>query len=392
MYSPPVTFVMLSFESTISLSIILPRQGKSLTGKLFFYSKSMIMKTHYTILFIAFFQLALAGQTCLPTGITFTAQSQIDAFTSNYAGCREVGGTIFIQGASIKNLDSLIHLERISGELYITGNDSLEHLLGLSNLQSVGMAVRVQNNPRLKDLDGLEQLTTVEGDYFYIGNNQNLLNIEGLEGLDSVAGIFQVWGSDSITSLHGLEQLRWVGNTLAVFNNPSLQSLDGLNGLEYVGYDLRIENNASLQDISSLNHPVEVDAALVILNNPMLADCAVQAVCEYLAAPASFVAISNNGSGCQSLEAVELSCMSSTEDKTGIADVHIFPNPTSGQLSFWPAELQFESLRVRDVAGKIVLSEMSAANTLDLSALDAGFYWVEMISKDWSVTQPVVKK
>jgi len=350
------------------------------------------MKTQCTILFIAFFQLALAGQNCLPAGITFTAQSQIDGFTSAYPGCKVVGGTVFIQGASIKNLDSLIHLERVSGELYITGNDSLLHLRGLSNLQSVGMAMRVQNNPSLKELDGLEQLTAVEGDFFYVGNNQNLLNIEGLEGLDSVAGIFQVWGHDSITSLHGLEQLRWVGNTLAIFENVSLESLDGLDGLEYVGNDLRIENNTILNDITALHHAVDLNGPLVITGNSLLGDCAVQAICEYLVAPASFVAISGNSTGCNSVEAVETACMSSTEDKTGTPDIRIFPNPANGLLSFSPAGVQFESLRVRDVAGKLVLSQLNTANTLDLSALDAGFYWVEIIGKEWSATRPVIKK
>ncbi|MBK8424865.1 MAG: T9SS type A sorting domain-containing protein [Lewinellaceae bacterium] len=350
------------------------------------------MKTHCTILFIAFFQVALTGQTCLPAGITFTAQSQIDAFTMNYPGCRVVGGTVYIQGASIKNLDSLIHLERISGELYITGNDSLEHIRGLSNLQSVGLAMRVQNNPMLESLDGLEELTAVEGDFLYIGNNQQLRNIEGLERLDSVAGIFQVFGHDSITSLHGLEQLRWVGNTLAVFNNASLAVLDGLDGLEYVGNDLRIENNGLLHDLTALNHAVDLNGPLVITGNPLLADCAVQAICEYLVTPASFVAISNNSNGCQSVEAVESACMSSTENDLVRNAVRFFPNPTAGRLSFLPAGLQFESLRVRDVAGKLVLSQLNAANTLDLSALDAGFYWVEMIAREWSVTQPVIKK
>ncbi len=350
------------------------------------------MKTQCTILFIAFFQLALAGQNCLPAGITFTAQSQIDGFTSAYPGCKVVGGTVYVLGAGIKNLDSLIHLERISGDLLISNNDSLENLRGLANLQSVGLAMRVQNNPRLESLDGLEQLTAVEGDFFYVGNNDHVRDLEGLEKLDSVAGIFQVWGHDSITSLHGLEQLRWVGNTLAIFENVSLESLDGLDGLEYVGNDLRIENNTLLNDITALNHAVDLNGPLVITGNSLLGDCAVQAICEYLVAPASFVAISGNSTGCNSEEAVEDACMSSTEDKTGTPDIRIFPNPASGLLSFSPAGLQFESLRVRDVAGKLVLSQLNAANSLDLSALDAGFYWVEIIAREWSVTQPVIKK
>lgn len=350
------------------------------------------MKTHCTILFIAFFQLILNGQSCLPNGITFGAQSQIDGFTSAYPGCKVIEGTVYVLGPGIKNLDSLINVERVSGDLLITNNDSLENLLGLSNLQSVGLAMRVQNNPMLENLAGLDQLTAVEGDFFYIGNNNNIRSLEGLENLDSIAGIFHLWGHDSITSLHGLDHLRWVGDRLAIFENASLEVFDGLEGLEYVGNDLRIENNALLHDIAALNHSVQVDGPLVITDNPLLSDCAVQAVCEYLVAPASFVAISNNSTGCNSVEAVETACMSSTEDKTATPDIRIFPNPASELLSFSPAGVQFESLRVRDVAGKLVLSQLNATNTLDLNALDAGFYWVEIIAKEWSLTKAVVKK
>ncbi|MCC6279021.1 MAG: T9SS type A sorting domain-containing protein [Saprospiraceae bacterium] len=350
------------------------------------------MKTFISIFFIALFYVNLSGQNCLPAGITITAQSQIDQFPSNNPGCKTVGGTVFISGAGIKNIDSLIQLERISGDLLILNNDSLEHLLGLANLQSVGQAMRIQNNPVLENLDGLEELTTVEGEFFYVGNNSLLRDIQGLERLDSVAGIFQVFGHDSLTSLHGLEQLRWVGNTLAVFNHVSLGALDGLDGLEYVGYDLRIENNAVLQDISALNHPVQIDAALVITGNPLLGDCAVQAVCQYLAAPASFVAISGNNNGCQSVEDVEAACVSATGDLADLVDIRIFPNPTNGHLAFLPEGVQFETIRVRDIAGKTVLTAIKAANVLDLSALGAGFYWVDIIADQWRRTLPVVKK
>ena len=350
------------------------------------------MKTLFPILFLTFIHVNLSAQSCLPAGITITAQSQIDQFPSNNPGCKIIGGTVYILGAGIKNIDSLIQLERISGDLLITGNDSLEHLLGLSTLQSVGQAMRIQNKPRLESLDGLEKLTTVEGDFFYVGNNSHLRDIQGLEGLDSVAGIFQVWGHDSITSLHGLEQLRWVGNTLAIFENVSLASLDGLDGLEYVGNDLRIEENPLLHDIAALNHAVDLNGPLVITDNPMLGDCAVQAICQYLAAPASFVAITGNSTGCESTEVVEAACVSATDDLSKLADIRIFPNPTPGHLTVLPEGLQYEMIRIRDVAGKTVRTEIQSARALDLSALDAGFYWVDIIAEQWRRTLPVVKK
>ena len=57
-----------------------------------------------------------------------------------------------------------------------------------------------------------------------------------------------------------------------------------------------------------------------------------------------------------------------------------------------PEGVQFETIRVRDIAGKTVLTAIKAANVLDLSALGAGFYWVDIIADQWRRTLPVVKK
>ena len=42
---------------------------------------------------------------CLPEGITFTTQSQIDSFQVNYPGCTEIEGDLDLQGSGITNLN-----------------------------------------------------------------------------------------------------------------------------------------------------------------------------------------------------------------------------------------------------------------------------------------------
>lgn len=350
-----------------------------------------MLKTLFTIAFICI-QMMLFGQSCLPGGATFIEQAQIDNFAAANPGCKEIEGHVLVQGQNIKNLDGLMQLERISGDLYILNNDSLENLLGLANLKSVGHDMRIQSNAILEYLDGLEQLTAVEGDFFYIGENRILRSLEGLNHLDSVAGIFQVWGTDSLRSLQGLEALKWVGSRLSIFNNTQLDTLAGLSALTYVGDDFRLENNAILRDISVLQHAVEILGALAIIDNTLLSNCAVQAVCEYLQAPSSFIAITMNGIGCQSEEEVSSACMSATHDYPDRASISIFPNPASDQVTFLPETLTFDRVQIRDVAGRLLLSEKYTRNTLDISKLNPGFYWLEMLSPHWSAVQPLVKQ
>ena len=58
-------------------------------------------------------------QGCLPQGITFTAQEEIDNFQTNYPGCTEIEGDVTITGDNITNLYGLSVLTAVDGFLYI---------------------------------------------------------------------------------------------------------------------------------------------------------------------------------------------------------------------------------------------------------------------------------
>ncbi|MBU2650714.1 MAG: hypothetical protein KKA81_07255, partial [Bacteroidetes bacterium] len=57
----------------------------------------------------------LQSQHCLPEGITFYTQEQIDLFPSNYPGCTAIDGGVTVTGDFIQNLDSLMGLNTIGG-------------------------------------------------------------------------------------------------------------------------------------------------------------------------------------------------------------------------------------------------------------------------------------
>jgi hypothetical protein len=82
-------------------------------------------------------QNAQPCSTCLPEGITFTTQAQIDNFQTNYPNCTELEGDVIIEGRSIINLNGLSILESIGGSLYIYiyNNPALTSLTGLDNVE-----------------------------------------------------------------------------------------------------------------------------------------------------------------------------------------------------------------------------------------------------------------
>ncbi len=61
--------------------------------------------------FLLLSQTILFSQGCLPEGITFTTQEQINNFQTNYPGCTEIEGAVkllgHIEANSINNLNGL---------------------------------------------------------------------------------------------------------------------------------------------------------------------------------------------------------------------------------------------------------------------------------------------
>jgi len=68
-------------------------------------------------------------QPCLPEGITFTTQEQIDNFHTDYPSCNVIEGNVKIMGDDITNLNGLLGLKRVEGYLKL---DEPEALGGLS--------------------------------------------------------------------------------------------------------------------------------------------------------------------------------------------------------------------------------------------------------------------
>ena len=59
----------------------------------------------------------LFSQPCLPEGITFTTQAQIDNFQVNNPNCTEIEGDVLIEVNDITNLDGLDVIIAVSGNL-----------------------------------------------------------------------------------------------------------------------------------------------------------------------------------------------------------------------------------------------------------------------------------
>jgi len=276
-------------------------------------------------------QTVVFSQGCLPQGIAFTTQAQIDSFQINYPGCTQIEGDVVIQGFDISNLNGLNVLTSIGGGLHISGSmPSLPDLSGLNALTSIGGNFMI-NDLTIPDLSGLDALTTVAGDFLII-YMMGLESLTGLDALVSVGGDFEIATSNNLTSIAALSSLTTIGGVLGFGPLGSLTNLTGLEALTSIGGDasftaIGVENLTGLNSLTSIGGALVIQSShgisslsgldqlegssiesLVIIQNDVLTDCAIQPVCEYLAIPGGTVEIHDNSTGCNSQEEVQTAC------------------------------------------------------------------------------------
>jgi len=222
------------------------------------------MKTSIIIIqtiYFSLFAVVSFSQPCLPDGITFTTQLEIDDFQTIYPNCTEIEGDVTISGDSITSLYGLDVVTSIGGNLMIYENASLTSLIGLESLISIGStagsSIHIYNNDALTSLTGLEGLTSIDST-LEILDNDALINLTGLNNVTSIGGAIKIgessMGNQSMTSLTGLENIAFVGGFISISGNAALTSLTGLEGITSVMGSLYIDSNDALTSLEGLNN------------------------------------------------------------------------------------------------------------------------------------------
>jgi hypothetical protein len=344
-----------------------------------------------TWLFVLLSQITYS-QSCLPDGIEFTTQEQIDSYQVNYPGCTEIEGGVRIAGAEITSLEGLSVITSIGGFLYIIYCPSLSGLAGLENLTYVGGDLGIGSNSVLTSLEGLENIGFVGGTLFII-DQDSLTGLQGLEGVTAIEENLEIESNDLLTDLAGIANLTSVGDQLEIYNNSSLSNLTGLENMVSIGHALIIQNNSSLQSIIGVEN---VDGgslpSLWIYDNTSLSECAVESVCESLAEPGGNVYITNNAEGCNNEEEVLEACAVGVDQLTVDSKqltVSMFPNPAKGIVDFRFSIFDFRigrvMLKIYDVQGREMVSlldeiKLPGECTLpfDVSTLQPGIYFYRL--------------
>ena len=309
---------------------------------------------------IAEIQAACGATTpCLPEGIIFNTQQQIDNFHENYPICMHIEGNVEIVGTSISNLEGLNPLQSIGGYLRIHDSPLLNNLSGLSSLVSIGGTLKINNLP-IVNFTGLNALETVGGEV-HIVSLPNLLSLDGLDSLSAISGKLMISDNERLHQIDDLISLFQLYGALQVMNNDSLLNLFGLTNL----------NSATMSE-------------LFLFNNPQLSECDVLSICNFLTNPTGPCQIDLNSTGCNSIGEVQAACLTSVTELTSIQVLLLSPNPASSFITITiPQGQTIEEIIIHNQLGQKVLTTKPVNNVIDVSQLKPGIYFIDLAAKDW---------
>lgn len=360
---------------------------------------------------------ALTTLSC-PVSITFTSQTEIDAFPINYPGCTEIAGNVIIKesvAGDITNLTGLSQLVSIGSFLAVNETQSLTSLSGLDNVQTVGGHVDISKNAALENLEGLGVKTI--GGLFVVYENATLSSLEGLESLNTIVDHANIHDNPSLTSFKGLDSLSSIGGPFFIQNNNTLTSLEGLDNLTIIHGDFNIINNSALENLSSLNALTSIAGGVININNNAsltsllgldnlnpttisglnlvgsanLSYCNTLSICNYLVNPGNPATITGNAVGCNDRPEVEAACIVGVNNAFEKMIV-VSPNPTGGKIEI--TGLDKGDITVFDHYGRAILNvKDSAANpVINISAVPPGIYFLQIVNANQVATKRIVKE
>ena len=283
------------------------------------------MKKLFFLLIVFLIVISTQAQSCLPDGIYFRNQNEIDSFQINYPECTQIEGFVYIgdpRGESnITNLNGLSILTSIGGNLSVYFN-ALTSLTGLENLTSIGGSLSIGYNYALTSLTGLGNIDAGSITDLIISDNVSLSNcaaqcicdylaspngivniLNNASGCNNPPEVANACGNtlpclpygnyyfftqneidnfqtnypncteiegdvtingDDITNLNGLSALTSIAGKLSIAENYYLTSLTGLDNLTSIGGDFWIYQNSALTSLTGLDGLTSIGGGLDI--------------------------------------------------------------------------------------------------------------------------------
>jgi len=185
-------------------------------------------------------QITAAEDTVYPDNYIITDRSDL----IKLAKYNKINGNLTIDKTRLGNLDELINLKEIYGDLNIRWNHSLASLQGLSNLETVNGAVRFFDNNALRNFTGLNNIEYIGGELHFRWEDMD--NFDGFDKLREIGGNFVLHDNNKFSDLNGFGELATIRGDLYIQFNSRMNQISGFAFLKNIGGKLVIQENESL--------------------------------------------------------------------------------------------------------------------------------------------------
>ncbi len=280
----------------------------------------------------------------------------------------------------VKNLSGLENLKNIHGSFNcdLCGLQSINELTSLMN---IGGSI-VINHTNISNFNAFENITELAGD-LWISENSQIMDFSGFENLSSVAGDVSIFSNSQLLSLNNLNNLTEIGGNLSFFGNDQLADFKSLQSLNSIGGELKIKYNYMLTSLEGLENiePASI-SNLSVVSNTSLSTCAVKSICDYLANPNGVVEIENNGTGCNSEMELLAVCANGIADLNSSSPFIIYPNPAKKMITVESKNGNIiDKITLFNIVGQKIF-QGKQKNTIDISNIEHGIYFVEIFSEN----------
>jgi uncharacterized repeat protein (TIGR01451 family) len=224
--------------------------------------KSMLYHFLISAILAVTTSLTWAQSSCLPEGITFTTQDEVDNFVLNYPDCSYIEGPVIIKGLNITDLSPLQGIRKVF--TLTIDSTGLTSLSGLNNLDTIisppfliNPGLIISNNPFLSNIDALMNMKRTRGLHIY--KNESLTSIQPLSNT-SISNYFSINENPMITEIVGFENIEAIGASInfLITKNSNLNLIDGFNALSTSFSSIIIRDNDNLLEILGFNNLIEL--------------------------------------------------------------------------------------------------------------------------------------
>lgn len=247
----------------------------------------------------------------------------------------------------VNTLPKIKHLKEIDFDVH----NQLVIINDFNNLERVTNRIRIDNHLKpLNELSGFDKLIFANEIYFHATNELKTFN--AFQNLEEANHFILRWLRDGITHFNNFKNLKKINKTLHIFGNTQLNDLSFIEGV----------------DINSVTD-------FRLFTNLKLDVCNYPTICNYLRTKdttANIIQVYDNLYNCSSREQILANCVSSL-DNPPKNEISVFPNPSDQILNIVGIENQV-LYKIYDLKGKLILTNLTSLNKIDISSLKPGFY------------------